>query len=140
MARQYTLAKQERLKSRKLINQLFKEGQSFSLPPFRVYDMILPPATIEKDKNTALQFGVGVSSKHFKKAVDRNRIKRLAREAWRLQKNDLITLLNEQQRLLIVFVIYTGRTIPDFVLVKEKINAILLRLVKKLSHPSMEVK
>jgi ribonuclease P protein component len=140
MPKQYTLAKEERLKSRKRIDQLFKEGQSFSLPPFRVYDMVVPPATAEKDKNIALQFGVGVSSKHFKKAVDRNRIKRLAREAWRLQKNELITLLHQQQRLLIVFVIYTGRTIPDFVLVKEKMNAIILRLVKKISQPPVQVK
>jgi ribonuclease P protein component len=140
MTRKYTLSKEERLKSRKRIDQLFKEAQSFSLPPFRVYDMVLPPATKEKDKYVALQFGVGVSSKHFKKAVDRNRIKRLAREAWRLQKKELTTLLHQQQRLLVVFVIYTGRTIPDFVLVKEKMNAIILRLVKKINPPSMQVK
>ena len=79
----YTLGKEERLKSRKLIDQLFKEGKSFSSFPFRVVWKYLPSAS-----DSFLKAGFTVSTKHFKKAVDRNRIRRLMKEAYRLQKNE----------------------------------------------------
>ncbi|MES1226963.1 MAG: ribonuclease P protein component, partial [Bacteroidota bacterium] len=82
MAKQFTLGKKERLKSRKSIEQLFNEGKSFAVSPCRVFYMILPfNAT---STSFIVQFGAGVSTKNFKKAVDRNRIKRLVREAYRL--------------------------------------------------------
>jgi ribonuclease P protein component len=83
--KQFTLGKEERLKSRKQIEKLFAEGKSFAVNPFRVYFIVHGPLTIDH----GLLFGVGVSNKNFKHAVERNRIKRLTREAWRLQKNEL---------------------------------------------------
>ena len=61
-----------------------------------------------------LQFGVGASSRFFKRAVDRNRIKRLGREAWRLQKQVVYEMLEQQNIGLNVFFIYTGRELPDY--------------------------
>jgi ribonuclease P protein component len=133
----YTLGKTERLKSRKIIEQLFKEGKSFSNFPFRVLYL-----TVNKDAATApvkqqhqpapLQCGFGVSTRHFKKAVHRNRVKRLLREAWRLQKNELEHLLTTQQKQLAVFVIYTGNELPLYPLVYEKAGSILKRLKEKV--------
>jgi ribonuclease P protein component len=133
MPKKYTLAKGERLKSRKWIEQLFKEGESFSLPPYRVYYMRVDGNINEKGKKSVIQFGVGVSSRNFKKAVDRNRIKRLTREGWRLQKNELEKLVSSQNQSCIFFFIYTGKEIPDFVLVKEKVAGIINRLLKKIT-------
>jgi ribonuclease P protein component len=71
--------------------------------------------------------GVGVSGKHFKKAVDRNRVKRLIREAWRLQKSDLVKQAQLAGRSLKVFIIYTGRELPDFKLIYERTGSAIAR-------------
>lgn len=62
----------------------------------------------------SLQFGVGVSKRYFKKAVDRNRIKRLSREAYRTQCASLRGQLTQRRIPLDVFVIFTGKTLPQF--------------------------
>jgi ribonuclease P protein component len=120
----YTFKKDEKLKSRKTIEQLFKNGKSFSNFPFRVLWQFTEAA------KTPIQTGFAVSSKHFKKAVDRNRIKRLMREAYRLQKNELQSLLTQQQKQLAVFIIYVGNEIPDYNFILKKTDDVLKRLIK----------
>ena len=139
MRKQFTLGKEERLKSRKQIEQLFDKGKSFVVAPFRIYFIINRELPIPKGES-GLKFGAGVSAKNFKKAVDRNRIKRLTREAWRLQKNEISKKAKETQRQLNVFFIYTGRELPDFTTVKEKVAIALKKLADKIdenisSHP-----
>jgi ribonuclease P protein component len=129
MVKKLTLGKQERLKSRKLIDQLFKEGRSFSLFPYRVYYLVRPAMALQA-QNGLLQFGVGVSVRNFKHAVDRNRIKRVTREAYRVQKMPLQDLLQEKSIPLAIFLIYTGKELPDSLVVNEKIAVILNRLIK----------
>ena len=135
MTKVFTLSKQERLKSRKLIEQLFREGKSISVFPYRV--LYLPVNDADIRLPATLQSGVAVSSKHFKKAVHRNKIKRLTREAYRLQKAGLQQKLTEAGQQLILFLIYTGKEIPDFLLVKEKVQVILEKLIHRIdeSHP-----
>jgi ribonuclease P protein component len=131
--KQFTLGKEERLKSRKQIENLFDKGKSFVVAPFRIYFIINSEVPIQKGES-GLKFGVGVSAKNFKKAVDRNRIKRLTREAWRLQKNDLKEKVGETQRQLNVFFIYTGRELPDFTTVKDKAAIALKKLSDKIDE------
>ena len=119
MAKQFTLGKDERLKSRKLIEQLFGEGKKFTITPFRVHYLFAG------NEKPLFQFGVGVSNKNFKKAVDRNRIKRLTREAFRLQKLLLQQKLKEQDKGLNIFFIYTGKDIPEYKLVFDAVSKIL---------------
>ena len=130
MSKQFTLGKGERLKSRKQIEKLFAEGKSFVVNPFRVYFFIHGPLTM----GHGLQFGVGVSAKNFKRAVDRNRIKRLTREAWRLQKNELSEKVKTAQKQLNVFFIYTGKELPDFATVKDKVAVALKKLAHKIDE------
>ncbi|MGH2554034.1 MAG: ribonuclease P protein component [Chitinophagaceae bacterium] len=122
MIRQFTLGKQERLKSRKQIEHLFNEGKNFSIAPFRIH------YSIRKSAMPPMQFGVGVSTKNFKKAVDRNRIKRMVREAYRLQKFLLYQKLNETKGQLIVFFIFNGKEIPAYHEITEKMKMILDKL------------
>ena len=127
MPKRFTLGKKERLKSRKQIEKLFEQGKSFTLTPFRTTFLVDTKVLITNNK-TVLQFGIGVSNKNFKKAVDRNRIKRLTREAWRLQKNELNEKLRFNNKQLNVFLIYIGKELPEFVTVKEKVNLVLKKL------------
>ncbi|WP_301922721.1 ribonuclease P protein component [Ferruginibacter sp.] len=120
----YTLGKQERLKSRKLIDQLFKEGKFFSVFPIRVVWQY------RQSTSGILQAGFTVSTKHFKKAVHRNRIKRLMKEAYRLQKNDLKNDVDAVNKQLVIFLMYVGKDISGYPLITEKINSILKRLQK----------
>ena len=83
-----------------------------------------------ENADAGLQTGFGVSAKHFKKAVDRNRVKRLMREAWRLQKNAVNEKLLDRHKQLAVFFIYVGNELPDHELVFDKIGAALKRLIK----------
>lgn len=129
MAKQFTLGKDERLKSRKAIEQLFKEGKRFAVSPFRVY--YLPTTGIQAQN---LQFGIGVSAKNFKKAVDRNRVKRLTREAYRVQKNLLQDQLKAKDKGLHLFLIYTHNELPDFKLVNDKVDLILKKLSRLIDE------
>lgn len=130
MNKQFTLGKNERLKSRKQIEQLFNEGKRFTVNPFRVFFII---CDLSERKNL-LQFGVGAGAKNFKKAVDRNRIKRLTREAWRLQIHELKDKLKASGRQLNVFFIYTGNELPDFKIIKDKVAVALKKLSDKIDE------
>lgn len=128
---QNTLGKNERLKSRKQIEFLFQQGQRFAAPLFRVFYAIKKKEPKETT-GSPLQFGVGASSRFFKKAVDRNRIKRLGREAWRLQKQELLQVLEEQNKQLDVFFIYTGKELPAYAEVFAATTGIIQKLAGKI--------
>ena len=76
----FTYPKNEKLKSTKIIDSLFSEGKSVSKFPLRLVYVPL------SDSDEQLKFGVSVSKKHFKKAVDRNYFKRVLRDCYRLNK------------------------------------------------------
>ena len=119
-----TLGKNERLKSRKDLEKIFSTGKNFHQPPFRVYYQY-----VENDNNdSSLQFGVGVSSRNFRKAVQRNRLKRLIRECWRLQKMDLAAHLDSEKRKMQVFVVYTGREMATYELLQKTMKSVLHKL------------
>ncbi len=125
MPKQFAFPKQEKLKSRKLIDSLFAQRESFARHPLRVM------YHFENGTLPILQAGVTASKKHFKKAVDRNRIKRLMREAYRLQKGPLKTLIEEKSLHCYLFFVFTDKTLPDFATIKESMKLCLTHLEKK---------
>lgn len=122
------MGRSEKLKSRKRIEQLFASGKSFGLYPLRI--LYLQPTEPEAP---VLQCAFSVSTRHFKRAVHRNRIKRLLREAWRLQKNGLAAQLVASQKKLAVFIIYTNNELPAYPLLFEKTGLAIQRLTEKIS-------
>lgn len=128
----YTLGKEERIKSRKLLEHLFRQGSNFFVHPFKVYYSFSP---LQQD--SLLQAAFGVSSRVFKKAVDRNRIKRLMREAYRLQKAGLQSTMEPSGKKLAVFFLYTGKELPEFAGVREKMSVVLKRLESLPQRASM---
>jgi ribonuclease P protein component len=139
MIRQFTLGKAERLKSRKLIEQIFREGKSFTVFPYRVIYLIVAraqtDATAQRQGSaggrSSLQAGFGASSRHFSRAIDRNRIKRLGREAYRIQKLALLDHLREKGVSMAVFFVFTGKELPDHHTVTGKIGVILQKLIRE---------
>ncbi|WP_298140725.1 ribonuclease P protein component [Flavobacterium sp.] len=85
----FSYPKNEKLKSRKTIDLLFTEGKSVSKFPLRLVYIPL------EESDEKIKFGVSVSKKHFKKAVDRNYFKRVLRECYRLNKNLILDKINQ---------------------------------------------
>ena len=126
MAGEQAFGRKEKLKSRKGVEALFAKGKTGSVFPIRYYYQYHSGA-----EASGLQVGVTVSKKHFKKAVDRNRIKRLLREAYRLQKGGLLSLLQQKGLSGNVFFIYVDKTLPPFSVIFEAMTKCLEGLAKK---------
>lgn len=121
----YSFNKIEKLKSVKLIEQLFDEGKSISVFPLR---MVYLSCSFEED--VKLKVGVSVSKRNFKRAVDRNKIKRLLREAYRLNKHVYFNNIATQYAFMIL---YIGSENPDINLLEIKMNQLFERFLVKES-------
>jgi ribonuclease P protein component len=129
MAKTFSYNRAEKLKSRKLLEQLFANGKSFLVFPIKVFYLpITDGATV-----SLVQAGVGTSSRNFKHAADRNRIKRLIREAYRLNKLPLHEFLTTQQKKVAVFFLYIDKALPQDNIVQQKMPLVLDKLMKQLS-------
>jgi ribonuclease P protein component len=118
------LRKSERLSSQKQIQALFSNGKSFNSPPFAIRYLELA----EADQNDH-QILVSVSKRNFKHAVDRNRIKRQIREAYRLNKH----LLTELSNKYAIAYIYTFKKMIAYKDLENKLIESLSRLQTELS-------
>ena len=112
-----TFRKEERLHSKISIQELFDKGSSFYLYPFKVLFLD------EKPEATVNQILFTVSKRNFKRAVDRNKIKRRMREAYRLNKSKL----SAPQKLLIGY-IYTPKQILPYSQIEEAVVKSFKRL------------
>ena len=126
----YFFRKPDKLKSRKQIEALFEKGERYTVFPLQVW-------WLHENEKSILQAGVGVSSRYFKKAVDRNRIKRLMREAYRLQKEELAGLLIEKKGKLSVFVLFTGKELPDYETVYETTGTVIKKLIHAVKQKAV---
>ena len=124
-----TFRKRERMVSLRLIDDLFGGGCSRSVAVFplrAVYKLR------ERNSHEApLQLLISVPKKHFHHAVDRNRVKRQIREAWRLHKQLLVETIAPDKQLLVAFVWLSDSLLPTQH-VEERVVSIIKRLQEKL--------
>ncbi len=120
-----TFTKAERLSSKVEIDRLFETGKSFNSEPFKII-------WLETTVGTVLsKIVISVPKRLFKKAVDRNRLKRLIRETYRKNKHQLYGSLNDKKILLMI--VFTRKTIIEYKEMEEKIIVAIQRLSEKIN-------
>ena len=120
----YTFPKEEHLCSKRLIALLFSKGSSFNLYPLRF--VYLTPQDMSPDQTQVL---ISVSKRYFKRATDRNRLKRQMREAYRLNKHLLTQCPELAPRLL--GILYIGKEKKSFATIQKKLISGLERCLIK---------
>lgn len=111
-------SRQERLKSEKVIKDLFEKGSSFYLYPFKIFFV---KSTIASDTEFP-QVLFSVSKRNFKRAVDRNRIKRQLREAYRINKSFLIKKIPPRLFPMAIGIMYVSKEKLPFAILQNKLN------------------
>ena len=120
----YTFKKEERLCNKRLIQGLFHNGSSFLCYPFRASWQLNSGV-----QAYPAQIVLSVSKKRFKRAVDRNLIKRRMREAYRLQKQlHLYDILNTADKRIVLSVGYIGKEILPYDVIEKKMLKLLMQL------------
>lgn len=122
----YSYPKEEKLKSKKIIESLFAEGKSVGKYPLRLVYI-----QQEFEDEVPLKMGVSVSKKYFKKAVDRNYFKRVLRECYRLNKHLLID--NLEQKYCFMF-FYQTKDRLNYSEINEKTIQLFEKFVNSLKE------
>ncbi len=123
-------SKKDKLKSKILIDQLFATGKSVSAYPLR---LVYIPTTFNDDVKA--KTGVSVSKRYFKLAVDRNRIKRLLRESYRINKAAYFNNITTQYAFMIL---YIGKEKPTLKQIETQMNLLFEKFLKVVSEPKIE--
>jgi ribonuclease P protein component len=121
----YSFPKRERIHYRNDFHRLLSEGESFSLYPFRcIY--------LWKDATAfSGRIAISASKRKFKRAVDRNKIKRLIRESYRLEKHILYQNYADNKQSIDMLIIYTGTKIHSFRMIREHIILLINKIIKR---------
>jgi len=123
-------SKKEKLKSRKAIEQLFQARQSIHVFPLR---LIWRKLDFPLSQSPA-QFAVSVPKRAFAKAVHRNRIKRIIREVYRLNKADFYAALPSEEGQFGCMFLYSGKREPTFSEIEKALRKLIKILPKRLNR------
>ena len=115
--------KKEKLKSKKTLDRLFREGKSITVHPLKLYYL-----QTSDDQETKFKTAVSVPKKKFKSAVSRNRIKRLLRESYRLNKH---LIFNNIEGNFAFLILYLGNDLPQYPAVEHALKGIFGKLLNR---------
>lgn len=120
--------KNERLCGKIRIQQLFEQGKTIKFYPLKIVYKV-----VEDEPNVSVKFLVSVPKRLIKKAVDRNSIKRRLREAYRLEKHQLIAFCQENKLQIDIAYIYLSNRMPTYKQVNEKVQLSINVLLQTLN-------
>jgi ribonuclease P protein component len=132
LSKAFSYNNKEKLKSKKQLDELFAQGKSFTVFPVKVL------YAFNDEQDNFIKAGVGVSSRNFKKAVQRNRIKRLLREAYRTEKQPLHFHLSNNKKQLALFLLFIDKELPEYKTLKEKIKLCIQRIIRETDEAGIE--
>lgn len=121
----FTLGKEEKLKSKKIIELLFKEGKRIKSFPIQL--IYLP---VNHKSEIPIQVGFSVPKRNIKLAVNRNRIKRLLREVYRKQKHLFSIEINEKYVFMFIYMAKQEINYADLELTMQKLSTKFLTKIK----------
>ena len=133
--RPFKLSKWERICGRTLLEKLFTGGKSksFSVFPLRVVYLLTDQPDGDLQHEAPVKMMVSVSKRHFKRAVKRNRVKRQVREAYRLNKEIVVSAMADSpNRLLLLGFIWMSDELHDSDTVTRSMQVLLKRIADKL--------
>ncbi len=121
----FTLKREERLKSKKIIAKLYEEGKSIKVFPLRMVYL-----QIEHTSNYPVQIGFSVPKRNFKRAVDRNKIKRLLRECYRKEKH---TIYSESNKKFVFMISYLAKEDRGYFEIEMKMKKLLTNFITEIN-------
>lgn len=130
---EFSFAQAEKLKSRKIIALLFERGRSAYFFPVKIIYDYKP---FSMSMQNPVKCGVSVSSKKFRRAVDRNLLKRRMREAYRLNKNLLISISKEKNVEVNLFILYLAKEKEDFSRIQQGVISALNMIIEDIIKSS----
>jgi RNase P protein component len=123
----FTLKKEERLCSQKVLGELFTSGESFLVYPLKI--VFLKTDALQP---TPVQAAFAVSKRNFKRAVKRNLMKRRMREAYRLNKTALYDEFAAKELHIAAMFIFIGKDIAEFAAIEKSMISALKKIAAKL--------
>ncbi|MDR0801440.1 ribonuclease P protein component [Fluviicola sp.] len=122
--------KSYKLCSRKTIGRLFKEGKRLRAFPLTVYYLENESVPVQQ---VPFQVVLSAPKRQFKRAHDRNYVKRLMKEVLRREKQSLEDLLNQQEKQLSLVIVYSCKEILAYPELEKSVRKLMSRLVTKLT-------
>ena len=123
--------KENKLCSKLVIDAVFATGHR--LKQYPLYALVLET---ELPKKVSFQVLISVPKKKVKRAVERNFIKRLIREAFRKNKMELESFLERTKKELAICFVYSSNEIPTFEFVQDKVDKLIIKLIEHETNPS----
>lgn len=124
----FTLHKEERLCSEKLIGELFSTGESFLSYPLKVVFL-----KSELPQSYPVQAAFTVSKRNFKRAVKRNLLKRRMREAYRLNKASFYREIDEKGLQIAIMFVYIGKDLAEYAIIEKAMITALKKITVKIA-------